>query len=74
MLIFLGLLTACYLIVGHVFLKLFLWFCQDPNLISMQRDPLYIKVGFWILALIIWPSFLFDLGEHVVKRFKQRRL
>ena len=72
MLLFLSLLITLYLVVGHLFLRFLKFLHQDPNFLSMEHDPLVIKAVLWLLALIIWPSFVFDLGEQLIAGRKKR--
>ena len=72
MLLFLGLLLALYLFVGHLFLRFLKFFHQDPNFLSMEQDSPLVKSVLWILALIIWPSFILDLGDQLIRRHKDK--
>lgn len=68
MLILCALLAVCYLLAGHFFLKGLAWLNQKDDLIYMAGDPWPLKVLLWVLAILVWPSFVLDLGETLVKR------
>lgn len=65
-------LIICYFIAGYFFIRALLWFCQDPDLLSVPQDPPGIKACIWCLALIVWPSYLFDLSGALLDRRSKR--
>jgi len=67
------LVPTCYLLIGYFFLRWLKWFHQAGDLIYMAHDPLALKVLLWALALVVWPSFLFDLGEALLVRRNHRK-
>jgi len=68
MLLFFSLVTVGYLLAGHFFLKGLAWLNQSNDLVYMKYDAWPLKALLYILALIVWPSFILDLGESLVKR------
>lgn len=64
-------LFTVYCLLGYFFLKFLKWFLQDDDFIVMDRDSVFYKLLLWFLAILIWPSYLFDLGEKIVDKIEK---
>jgi hypothetical protein len=64
-----------YLSLGYAFMRFLMWFLQDYELIHDKYDCIFIQILSWFLVLMVWPSYVFDLGGKLVeKRNKNRKI